>query len=139
PNISDTILDQISDHPIFSSTSHNYQLPISIQLVIFLNCAGHYRNRFSPGPIAQWAVVSVDSVINCTHCTATIAVLDQHNDFIQFPALDPHTINMNKYNIWVICQLRVRIVQLVTLTTPLNMDDIVKLAQPLYRNACNST
>ncbi|KIK77970.1 hypothetical protein PAXRUDRAFT_775275 [Paxillus rubicundulus Ve08.2h10] len=42
PDIFDRILDQISDHPIFSSgTSQKYQLPVAIQLSIFLNCAGH--------------------------------------------------------------------------------------------------
>ncbi|KIK73950.1 hypothetical protein PAXRUDRAFT_177062, partial [Paxillus rubicundulus Ve08.2h10] len=37
PKIFDDILDQISDHPIFSSGgSQNRQLPIAIQLAIFL-------------------------------------------------------------------------------------------------------
>ncbi|KAF9233516.1 hypothetical protein BU15DRAFT_80010 [Melanogaster broomeanus] len=37
PVIFDDILDQISDHPIFQYQSNNKQLPIAIQLAIFLN------------------------------------------------------------------------------------------------------
>ncbi|KIK79342.1 hypothetical protein PAXRUDRAFT_161509 [Paxillus rubicundulus Ve08.2h10] len=59
PDIFDAILDQISDHPIFSSASHNCQLPIAIQLAIFLNRAGHYGNAISPKDVAQWAGVRV--------------------------------------------------------------------------------
>ncbi|KIK74122.1 hypothetical protein PAXRUDRAFT_176640, partial [Paxillus rubicundulus Ve08.2h10] len=55
PDIFDDILDQISDHPIFSNQSHNCQLPVAIQLAIFLNRAGHYRNEISPEYVAQWA------------------------------------------------------------------------------------
>ncbi|KIK81314.1 hypothetical protein PAXRUDRAFT_156375 [Paxillus rubicundulus Ve08.2h10] len=87
PDIFDAILDWINDHPIFSSALHNCQLPIAIQLVIFLNHAGHYGNAISPEDIAQWAGVSVGSVVNCTN-HVMVAVLDQHDDFIQFPALD---------------------------------------------------
>ncbi|KAF9222989.1 hypothetical protein BS17DRAFT_836590 [Gyrodon lividus] len=55
PDIFDDILDQISDHPIFFNQSHNRQLPIAIQLTIFLNHAGHYGNAISPEYVAQWA------------------------------------------------------------------------------------
>ncbi|KIK79634.1 hypothetical protein PAXRUDRAFT_40505, partial [Paxillus rubicundulus Ve08.2h10] len=77
PDIFDGILNQISDHPIFSSALLNYQL------VIFLNRAGHYGNVIFPEEIAQWAGVSIVSVVNCTNCVM-VAVLDQHDDFIQF-------------------------------------------------------
>ncbi|KAF9220564.1 hypothetical protein BS17DRAFT_681967, partial [Gyrodon lividus] len=82
--IFDDILDQISDHPIFSNQSHNHQLPIAIQLAIFLNHAGHYGNAISPEYVAQWAGVSVGSVINCTN-HVMVAILDQHDTFMQFP------------------------------------------------------
>ncbi|KIK75837.1 hypothetical protein PAXRUDRAFT_67919, partial [Paxillus rubicundulus Ve08.2h10] len=76
-------LDQISDHQIFSNQSHNRQLPVAIQLAIFLNHAGHYGNTISPKYVAQWAGVSTGSVINCTN-HVMVAILDQHDTFMQF-------------------------------------------------------
>ena len=64
PLIFDDILDQISDHHIFHNRSNNPQLPISIQLAIFLNRAGHYGNVISVQDVAQWAGISVGSVVN---------------------------------------------------------------------------
>ncbi|KAF9220937.1 hypothetical protein BS17DRAFT_797445 [Gyrodon lividus] len=79
---------RISDHIVFSSgTSQNCQLPIVIQLAIFLNHAGHYGNAISPEDVAQWAGVSVGSVINCTN-HVMVSILDQHDDFVIFPSLD---------------------------------------------------
>ncbi|KIJ67141.1 hypothetical protein HYDPIDRAFT_76507, partial [Hydnomerulius pinastri MD-312] len=86
PIIFDDILDQISDHPIFQNKSNNRQLPVAIQLAIFLNRVGHYGNACSPEDIAQWARVSVGSVINCTN-RVMAAILDQHDDFISIPSL----------------------------------------------------
>lgn len=85
PDIFDDILDQISDHHIFRSQSNNPQLPIAIQLAIFLNRAGHYGNAISLEDVAQWAGVSVGSVVNCTH-RVMIALLEEHDRFISFPA-----------------------------------------------------
>ncbi|KIK35238.1 hypothetical protein CY34DRAFT_96470 [Suillus luteus UH-Slu-Lm8-n1] len=87
PDIFDDILDQISGHSIFTNQSNNPQLPIAIQLAIFLNRAGHYGNAISPEDVGQWAGVSVGSVINCSNCVM-IAILDQHDTFICFPAPD---------------------------------------------------
>ncbi|KIJ61940.1 hypothetical protein HYDPIDRAFT_72537, partial [Hydnomerulius pinastri MD-312] len=84
PEIFDLILDQISDHPIFQTQSNNPQLPVAIQLAIFLNRAGHYGNAITPEDICQWAGVSVGSVINCTN-RVMVALLDQHDDFIAIP------------------------------------------------------
>ncbi|KIK93843.1 hypothetical protein PAXRUDRAFT_144142 [Paxillus rubicundulus Ve08.2h10] len=84
----DCILSQISDHPIFLSHEICPQLPVAIQLTIFLNQAGHYGNVISPEDVAQWAGVSVGSVINCTH-HIMITVLDQHNQFLGVPVVDP--------------------------------------------------
>ena len=87
PEIFDDILDLISDHPIFHNNSHNPQLPVSIQLAIFLNHAGHYGNAISVEDVAQWAGISVGSVINCTNCVM-VALLDQHDTFLSFPPPD---------------------------------------------------
>ncbi|KIK33477.1 hypothetical protein CY34DRAFT_99522 [Suillus luteus UH-Slu-Lm8-n1] len=84
PEIFDNILDQISDHPIFHNQSNNPQLPVSIQLAIFLNRAGHYGNAISLEDVAQWAGVSVGSVINCTN-RVMVALLEEHDQFIFFP------------------------------------------------------
>jgi hypothetical protein len=78
------ILDQISDHPVFQNRSNNKQLPIAVQLAIFLNRAGQYGNTTSPEDVSQWAGVSIGSVINCTH-RAMAAILDQHDIFVTFP------------------------------------------------------
>ncbi|KAF9220555.1 hypothetical protein BS17DRAFT_714286 [Gyrodon lividus] len=93
PDIFDDILDQISDHPIFFNQSHNRQLPIAIQLAIFLHCAGYYGNAISPEYVAQWAGVSVGSVINCTN-RVMVAILDQHDTFMQFPVLDSEDVKI---------------------------------------------
>lgn len=87
PEIFDDILDQISDHDVFTNQSNNPQLPIAIQLAIFLNRAGHYGNAVSPEDVGQWAGVSVGTVINCSN-RIMIALLDQHDTFISFPTAD---------------------------------------------------
>ncbi|KAG2056058.1 hypothetical protein BDR06DRAFT_881109, partial [Suillus hirtellus] len=87
PDIFDDILNQISDHPIFHNNSNNPQLPVSIQLAIFLNHAGHYGNSITLEDAAQWAGVSVGSIVNCTN-RIIIALLDQHDTFMGFPSHD---------------------------------------------------
>ena len=87
PAIFDCIIDKIHQNIIFHSGSNNLQLPVSIQLAIFLNHAGHYRNVISPEDVAQWAGVSVGSVVNCTHCVM-IALLSCHNKYIVVPLVD---------------------------------------------------
>ncbi|KIK13247.1 hypothetical protein PISMIDRAFT_47850, partial [Pisolithus microcarpus 441] len=86
PAIFNKILDQISGHPVFQNQSNNKQLPISIQLAIFLYRAGHYRNACSPEDVGQWAGVSVGTVVNCTHCVIA-ALLDQHDKFVYIPGI----------------------------------------------------
>ncbi|KAG2046384.1 hypothetical protein BDR06DRAFT_859947, partial [Suillus hirtellus] len=83
--IFDDILDHISNHPIFQNQSNNPQLPVSIQLAIFLNQAGHYGNSISLEDVTQWAGVSVRSIVNCTN-HVMIAVLDAHDQFICWEA-----------------------------------------------------
>ena len=84
PHIFDDILDQISEHPVFQNQSNNRQLPVAIQLAVFLFRAGHYGNACTPEDVAQWAGVSAGMVINCTH-RVMAAVLDQHDQFIYIP------------------------------------------------------
>ncbi|KIK72729.1 hypothetical protein PAXRUDRAFT_180025, partial [Paxillus rubicundulus Ve08.2h10] len=84
PLIFHDILDQISDHLIFQNQSNNKQLPVVIQLVIFLNHAGHYGKASCPEDIAQWAGVSIGTVINCMNCVMA-AILNQYDEFIYMP------------------------------------------------------
>ncbi|KAG2054139.1 hypothetical protein BDR06DRAFT_1051076, partial [Suillus hirtellus] len=87
PETFDDILDQISNHHVFHNQSNNPQLPVAVQLAIFLNRVGHYGNASSPEDISQWAGVSVGSVINCTN-RVMVALLAEHDNFISFPTLD---------------------------------------------------
>ena len=87
PQIFDRILEQISGSDIFIPKGNRPQLPISIQLAIFLNCAGHYGNAISLEDIAQWASVSVGSVRNCSN-QVMVALLQQHDHFLAIPAED---------------------------------------------------
>ena len=64
-DILDLLLNCISNHPIFHSRSYNSQLPVAIQLAIFLNHVGHYGNAIATEDMAQWAGVSIGSVVNC--------------------------------------------------------------------------
>ena len=91
PVVFNDILQEISDHPIFQNWSNNRQMPISIQLAIFLYHAGHYGNTCSPDNVAQWAGVSVGTVMNCTHHVMA-SLLDQHDRFIYIP--DVHLEDM---------------------------------------------
>lgn len=84
PEIFDRILEQISGSDIFIPKGNQPQLPISIQLAIFLNRAGHYGNAISLEDIAQWAGVSVGSVNNCTN-RVMVALLQQHDLFLGIP------------------------------------------------------
>ncbi|KAG2053175.1 hypothetical protein BDR06DRAFT_1054468 [Suillus hirtellus] len=87
PEIFNDILDEISDHLIFHNQSNNPQLPVAIQLAIFLNHVGHYDNAISNEDVCQWAGVSIGSATNCTNCVM-MALLAKHNKFIFFPTLD---------------------------------------------------
>ncbi|KIK11476.1 hypothetical protein PISMIDRAFT_43298, partial [Pisolithus microcarpus 441] len=73
-----------SNNLVFQNQSNNKQLPVSIQLAIFLYHAGHYGNACSPEDVGQWAGVSIGTVVNCTH-RVMAAILDQHDTFICIP------------------------------------------------------
>ncbi|KAG2059183.1 hypothetical protein BDR06DRAFT_1072085 [Suillus hirtellus] len=93
PKIFDDILNLISGHPIFHNNSNNLQLPISIQLAIFLNCVGHYGNSATLQDVSEWAGISVGSVVNCTN-RIMVALLDQHDAFMGFPHLIHRTLSL---------------------------------------------
>ncbi|KIN97520.1 hypothetical protein M404DRAFT_160222 [Pisolithus tinctorius Marx 270] len=88
PENFDCILDQISSHLIFHSSSANHQLLVAIQFATFLFHAGHYGNVALPEDVAQWAGVSVGSVINFTNWVM-VTILDEHDTFVNIP---PHTL-----------------------------------------------
>ena len=48
PQTFDCLVSCIEDHPVCHNNSNNSQLPIYIQLHIFLFCAGHYCYNFEP-------------------------------------------------------------------------------------------
>lgn len=87
PETFNDILDQISNHHVFHNQSNNPQLPVAVQLTIFLVQVGHCGNASSPENISQWAGVSVGSVINCTNHVMA-ALLVEHDNFISFPTLN---------------------------------------------------
>lgn len=80
----DSLVSRIKNHDIFHNNSNNSQLPVYIQLYIFLFCAGHYGNASSPEDTAQWAGVSVGGVEKCTDCVI-VALLSCHDEAIHFP------------------------------------------------------
>ena len=85
PDVFDCILDQISDNAVFKSRLNHLQIPVVIQLAIFLNRAGHYGNAISTEDVAQWADISTGSVINCTN-QVMLALLVQHDEFVFVPS-----------------------------------------------------
>ncbi|KAH7911779.1 hypothetical protein BJ138DRAFT_1005858 [Hygrophoropsis aurantiaca] len=89
PAVFDGIINKIDDHPIFQNKSNNPQLPVPIQLAIFLNGVGHYGNAATTTDIAQWAGVSVGTVYNC-YKRVMIAILQHHDDQIHW---DPENID----------------------------------------------
>jgi hypothetical protein len=84
PQTFDSLVAQIEDHPIFHNNSNNSQLPVHIQLCIFLFRAGHYGNSSSPEDTAQWSGISVGAVEKSTD-RVVIALLSHHDEAIHFP------------------------------------------------------
>jgi len=81
PLVFNHLMDLIENHPVFHNNSNVPQLPIPIQLAILLVCVGHYGNASSPEYVAQWAGISVGSVVNMTYrCLATFLAL--HDDAV---------------------------------------------------------
>lgn len=84
PPVFDRLVELIEDHGIFHNNSNVPQLPIPIQLAIFLIRVGHYGNASSPEYVAQWAGVCVGTVINATY-RCLIAFLALHDQAVMFP------------------------------------------------------
>jgi hypothetical protein len=84
PQTFDSLVSRIEDHPIFYNNSNNSQLPVYIQLYIFLFRAGHYGNASSPEDTAQWAGISVGGVEKCTD-RVIVALLSCHDNAIHLP------------------------------------------------------
>jgi len=88
PEVFVEIMNRISIHPIFYNNSNNPQLTVPVQLAIFLNSIGHYRNAATPNNIVEWAGVSVGTVYNCYN-HVMIAILHHHNNLMFFDPLNP--------------------------------------------------
>ena len=84
PQTFNSLVSHIEDHPIFHNNSTNSQLPVYIQLYIFLFRAGHYGNASSPQDTAQWAGVSVGGVEKCTD-RVVVTLLSCHDEAIHLP------------------------------------------------------
>ena len=84
PQTFDRLVSHIEDHHIFHNNSNNSQLPVYIQLYIFLFRAGHYGNASSPEDTAQWAGISVGGVEKCTD-RVIVALLSCHDEAIHLP------------------------------------------------------
>ncbi|KAF8225155.1 hypothetical protein L208DRAFT_1307587 [Tricholoma matsutake] len=87
PETFDALVNQIEEHPIFYNNSNCPQLPVHLQLSIFLFHAGHYSNAASPEDAAQWAGISVGAVEKCTD-RVIVALLSHHDEAIHLPKAD---------------------------------------------------
>jgi hypothetical protein len=74
----------ILDHTIFSNNSNYPQLPVQLQLSVFLFRAGHYSNATSPEDAAQWVGISIGAVEKCTD-HVIVAFLSLHDQAVYFP------------------------------------------------------
>ncbi|KIM50592.1 hypothetical protein SCLCIDRAFT_145082 [Scleroderma citrinum Foug A] len=87
PDVFTSLVKRIQDHPIFSNNSNNPQLPVSVQLAIFLNGVGHYGNGATTEDVAEWAGVSVGMIYNC-YRRVMITLLQLHDNIIHFNLMD---------------------------------------------------
>ena len=87
PETFDNLVAMIIDNPVFYNNSNCPQLPVPLQLYIFLFRAGHYGNAASPEDTAQWAGISVGGVEKCTD-RVVVALLSHHDEAIHFPEAD---------------------------------------------------
>jgi hypothetical protein len=87
PSVFDHLVELIKTHKVFHNNSNVPQLPISVQLAIFLVRVGHYGNASSPELVAQWGGVSIGTVINMTY-RCLIAFLALHDEAVMIPPED---------------------------------------------------
>lgn len=78
------LLELLKDHHIFYNNSNSPQLPVEVQLAIYLARAGHYGNGSSVVEIATWAGVLVGLVRKAT-VRVMIALISLHNLAIRLP------------------------------------------------------
>ena len=81
------ILDLIKDHPIFHNNLNSAQMPVDIQLAVYLVRAGHYGNSSAVSEVAIWAGVSVGFVRKAT-LRVMIALISLHDTAIHLPTDD---------------------------------------------------
>ncbi|KAG1855833.1 hypothetical protein C8R48DRAFT_608835, partial [Suillus tomentosus] len=75
--------------------------PVPVQLAIFLNSAGHYRNAMTTEDIADWASVSTGTVYNY-HWRVMITLLQHYDVMIHFdPLYEYNQIERKRANMWV--------------------------------------
>lgn len=84
PPVFGRLVELIEIHTIFHNNSNVPQLPVPVQLAIFLVCLGHYGNASSPEYVAQWAGVSIGTVINSTY-RCLVAFLALHDEAVMIP------------------------------------------------------
>jgi hypothetical protein len=83
PHVFDTLVDLIKDDEVFNPEEEfSPQFPVQYQLAIFLMRAGHYGSASSSEAVAQWAGVSLGTVINATH-RVMVAILRMHDQVIR--------------------------------------------------------
>ncbi|KAJ7645304.1 hypothetical protein B0H17DRAFT_834308, partial [Mycena rosella] len=84
PNTFNGILSMIQEDPIFYNNLNTPQLPVEIQLAVFLFRVGHYGNAGSPDETANWAGMSVGGVDKCTD-RIPFSLLALHDDAVGLP------------------------------------------------------
>lgn len=93
------LVEKIRHHPIFLTSSHQdsdsdgmplpdsllprEQLPVWLQLAVFLNAAGHYGNAATTQDMAEWAGIAVGTVYNC-YKRVMLSLMRLHNEAIHF-------------------------------------------------------
>jgi hypothetical protein len=87
PATFNNLLALIIENSVFLNNSNSPQLPVYLQLSVFLFRAGHYGNAASPEDTVQWAGLSVGGVEKCTD-RVVVALLSLHDDAIHFPDAD---------------------------------------------------
>jgi hypothetical protein len=84
PDTFDELVQRIADHHVFHNQSNCQQFPVEIQLAITLFRFGHDGNSTSVEAVAQWAGVSVGTVVKTTR-RVIIAFLSLHDTVIRWP------------------------------------------------------
>jgi hypothetical protein len=84
PSTFDTLLGLIQLDPVFHNNSNHPQLPVEMQLAVFLFRAGHHGNGASPEDTAAWSGLSVGGVDKCTD-RVLVALLELHDRAVSLP------------------------------------------------------